>query len=156
MSATYIVAAIVIALGIVASLITIAHIAKPKKAEPSERGEILKQLLALSEREAATSAVPALVARTPRLAFAHGATIASAAPARTQEQYSQRKPSPPASKTPTSLRTKDTDVEEQIRRRAFELYQQRGEVPGRATDDWLQAKAEILRAKSKVGSKASS
>jgi DUF2934 family protein len=150
MTVTYIIAGVVIVPGI-AALMTIAHRAGRKKAEPSERGEILKQLLALSEREPATSAVPARVAKTPQLAFAHGATIATATPPKRQEHYSKRKPFPAGSKAPLSLRAKDTDVEEQIRRRAYELYQQRGEVPGRATDDWLQAKDEVLRAKSKVG-----
>ena len=149
MSLNYIIAGIVIALGIVA-LITIAHRAKPKKAERSERGEILKQLLALSEREAVALTMPAAIARTPWLAFAHGGAIAAAPPARTQAHYSKRNPSPCPSKGPISLRPKDTEVEEQIRRRAYELYQQRGQVPGKATDDWLQAKEEVLRAKSKV------
>jgi hypothetical protein len=153
MTVIHLVAAIVIALGI-AALMTIAQQAKPKKAEPSERGEILKQLLALSEREPGTPTMPAAVARTPRLVLAHGGPMATAPPARTREQYSKRKP-PSASKRPISLRTKDTEVEEQIRQRAYELYQQRGQVPGKATDDWLQAKEEVLRAKSKVGQTSS-
>jgi DUF2934 family protein len=154
MTVMHLVAAIVIALGI-AALMTIAHHAKPKKAEPSERGEILKQLLALSEREPGTPTMPAAVARTPRLVLAHGGPIATAPPARTREQHSKRKPSPSASKAPISLRTKDTEIEEQIRQRAYELYQQRGQVPGKATDDWLQATEEVLRAKSKVGQSSS-
>ena len=36
--------------------------------------------------------------------------------------------------------------EEQIRRRAYELYQQRGNQAGSDIEDWLQAEAEILRA----------
>ena len=39
------------------------------------------------------------------------------------------------------------DLEEKIRRRAYELYQQRGRQDGHALDDWLQAKAEILENK---------
>ncbi len=38
------------------------------------------------------------------------------------------------------------NIEERIRRRAFELYEQRGKVNALALDDWLQAEAEILRA----------
>jgi len=30
-----------------------------------------------------------------------------------------------------------------IRRRAFEIYQERGGLPGRALDDWLQAESEF-------------
>jgi len=36
------------------------------------------------------------------------------------------------------------DIEESIRRRAYELYEQRGRIEGFALDDWLQAEAEIL------------
>ncbi len=35
-------------------------------------------------------------------------------------------------------------IEERIRRRAYELYEQRGKVDGFALDDWLQAEGEIL------------
>jgi hypothetical protein len=34
-------------------------------------------------------------------------------------------------------------AEDQIARRAYELYLQRGSVPGHETDDWLQAEAEL-------------
>ncbi len=37
-----------------------------------------------------------------------------------------------------------TGIEERIRQRAYELYQQRGRVDGFALDDWLQAENEIL------------
>jgi len=39
-------------------------------------------------------------------------------------------------------------LEEQIRRRAYELYLQRGNQSGSDIEDWLQAEAEILRAES--------
>ena len=48
---------------------------------------------------------------------------------------------PRASKTAQS-----TDIEDQIRHRAYQLYEQRGSVDGSALDDWFQAEAEILRA----------
>jgi hypothetical protein len=37
-----------------------------------------------------------------------------------------------------------SNIEERIRRRAYELYEERGRVDGFALDDWLQAEAEIL------------
>jgi hypothetical protein len=37
-------------------------------------------------------------------------------------------------------------VKERIRRRAHELYIQRGSQPGSELDDWLRAEAEIIRA----------
>jgi len=38
------------------------------------------------------------------------------------------------------------DIEEQIRRHAYELYEQRGKVDRFALDDWLEAEREILAA----------
>lgn len=39
-----------------------------------------------------------------------------------------------------------TDIDDRIRHRAYQLYEQRGTVDGFALDDWLQAEAEALRA----------
>jgi hypothetical protein len=39
-----------------------------------------------------------------------------------------------------------SNIEERIRRRAYELYEQRGRVDRFALDDWLQAEREILGA----------
>lgn len=46
--------------------------------------------------------------------------------------------------------TRDVSVEnsardEEIRRRAYEIYCERGEQPGRELDDWLQAERELER-----------
>jgi len=46
-----------------------------------------------------------------------------------------------------------SNAEEKIRLRAYELYEQRGMIDGHASDDWLQAEAEVLGAK-KRGSKS--
>ena len=35
--------------------------------------------------------------------------------------------------------------DEKIRRRAYELYRERGEHPGRELDDWLRAERELER-----------
>jgi Protein of unknown function (DUF2934) len=45
-------------------------------------------------------------------------------------------------------------IEERIRRRAYELYEQRGRTDGLALDDWLQAERELLRAGSPGKAKA--
>ncbi len=37
------------------------------------------------------------------------------------------------------------DLQEQISRRAYELYEQRGRDDGHETEDWLQAEAELAR-----------
>jgi Protein of unknown function (DUF2934). len=44
--------------------------------------------------------------------------------------------------------SQSVDLEEKIRRRAYDLYQQRGYEDGHDTDDWLQAEAELAREKS--------
>jgi hypothetical protein len=36
------------------------------------------------------------------------------------------------------------DVETEIRRRAYQLYEERGRTPGHENDDWLVAEREIL------------
>ncbi len=36
------------------------------------------------------------------------------------------------------------DLEQQIRQRAYEIYEQRGSQDGSPEQDWLQAEAEIL------------
>ena len=54
---------------------------------------------------------------------------------------------------PKSLRPRSakpdlpSNAEERIRRRAYELYEQRGRVDGFALDDWFQAESEILGAR---------
>jgi Protein of unknown function (DUF2934) len=47
-------------------------------------------------------------------------------------------------KAPPPKPAQPNDIEESIRRRAYELYEERGRVDGFALDDWLQAEAEIL------------
>ena len=52
----------------------------------------------------------------------------------------------------TSVR--NTSRNEEIRRRAYEIYLQRGEQPGRELDDWLQAERELergVRARAQAG-----
>jgi hypothetical protein len=52
---------------------------------------------------------------------------------------------------PGAARAKEPSIEtlpleERVRRRAYELYVQRGNQSGSEFDDWLQAEEEILRA----------
>jgi hypothetical protein len=61
----------------------------------------------------------------------------------------KRKSSGPRSPNPVH----SSDIEEQIRRRAYELYEQRGRVDGFSLNDWLQAESEI-RGMTKLRSKA--
>ncbi|HZR28222.1 MAG TPA: DUF2934 domain-containing protein [Terriglobales bacterium] len=41
----------------------------------------------------------------------------------------------------------DIELQEQIRQRAYELFEQRGKEDGFAEQDWLQAEAELTHAK---------
>ena len=54
----------------------------------------------------------------------------------------------PTSKTQTTMST--VDLQEQVRRRAFELYELRGREDGHELDDWLQAESEIVQQRTKA------
>ena len=52
--------------------------------------------------------------------------------------------------TSTQVETGEVSVvnstrDEKIRRRAYEIYRERGQQPGREPDDWLQAERELER-----------
>ena len=50
----------------------------------------------------------------------------------------------PAKRSESARITPDKKIEEQIRQRAYGLYEARGSENGHALDDWLQAETEIL------------
>jgi hypothetical protein len=54
-------------------------------------------------------------------------------------------PAPALARAKESL-IEELPLEERIRRRAYELYVERGNQSGSETDDWLQAEAEIRNA----------
>ena len=62
----------------------------------------------------------------------------------------------PTRKTPMPMRPgvqiteSSIDLQEQIRLRAYELYEQRGREDGRDLGDWLQAESEVTQQKAKV------
>jgi hypothetical protein len=62
----------------------------------------------------------------------------------------------PAPATSTRLTTTNqttgsaSDLQEQVRRRAYELYEERGRVNGHDVADWLQAESEVRQQKSKA------
>lgn len=45
------------------------------------------------------------------------------------------------------------EVLEEIRLRAYELFERRGRNPGHDREDWLQAEAEVLQRKAKITAK---
>jgi len=57
-------------------------------------------------------------------------------------------PTPPRTTHQTTEST--SDLQEQIRRRAHELYEQRGRDDGHELDDWLQAESEVTQQKAKT------
>jgi len=46
------------------------------------------------------------------------------------------------------------NLQEEIRRRAYELYLQRGSTPGNESDDWLVAEREVLSRAASAGHSA--
>ena len=49
----------------------------------------------------------------------------------------------PAKKPPATAASEPQELENQIRQRAFELYEARGREEGHDLDDWLRAEEEI-------------
>ena len=52
-------------------------------------------------------------------------------------------PRPPA-KRPMSAATSSVNLDDEIRRRAYELYELRGREDGFAEEDWARAERELL------------
>jgi len=53
-------------------------------------------------------------------------------------------------RTPNQTTKSTGEVQEQIRRRAYELYEQRGRDDGHELDHWLQAESEVTQQKAKI------
>jgi hypothetical protein len=54
--------------------------------------------------------------------------------------------SPQTTKTPLANVAADQNLEQEIRSRAYALYEERGREDGRDLDDWLRAEMEITAA----------
>ena len=52
--------------------------------------------------------------------------------------------------TPTQVTKSTPDLQEQIRRRAYDLYEQPGRDQGHELDDWVQAESEVTQQKAKT------
>jgi hypothetical protein len=59
-------------------------------------------------------------------------------------------PTTPNPQSTTKQTTESTTDPEQISRRAYELYEQRGRKDGYDLEDWLQAELEVTQQKAKT------
>lgn len=57
---------------------------------------------------------------------------------------------PPTLRTTHQTPQVTSELQEQIRRRAYEVYEQRGRDDGHELDDWLQAESEVTQHKAKT------
>jgi len=137
----------------VSAILAKSYAGRPHKAEKSEKAEILKQLLALSEQENRALAVVSPAARDPQLASPSAMRSDALRKGTFRQHKPKRKNSHSSPTNPIPLRPDRTDAktEEEIRHRAYELYQERGGGQGNATDDWLQARKDVLSQKANPG-----
>ena len=57
---------------------------------------------------------------------------------------------------PITTKPPDAEVEEQIRQRAYQLYEERGRLEGNAMEDWLMAEEAVLGSRQAKAATASS
>jgi hypothetical protein len=130
---------------------------KPKKVSKFEKAEIMKQLLARADQESAVSTTGSIPTGSHRLV--HASSTHGGASKRRDGRVQSSEPgvAAPGKNTPALLKSNssDAEIEEQIRQRAYELYQRYGGVGGNAADDWAQAKKEVLRHKARAASASS-
>jgi phage repressor protein C with HTH and peptisase S24 domain len=159
-SMVFIVIGVVIAVA-GAAILTKLFAGAPKKAKKGERAEIMRQLLAQSEHENSISAIASPPSRklpssarsdTSRRAPEQGPQRGPEQSQNSRRKQSATRPNSSTSRRPSRL---DADIEAQIRQRAYELYQERGGVGGEPTDDWEQAKREVLSQKAKAATASS-
>ena len=62
----------------------------------------------------------------------------------------QTSPAPNPSPTTTGAMKPAPDLHEQVRLRAYALYEQRGSADGHQLGDWLQAESEVAQRKAKA------
>jgi hypothetical protein len=57
----------------------------------------------------------------------------------------QTSPASNSNQTPTKVTNPIPELQEKVRRRAHEVYVQRGKTEGHGLEDWLQAEAEVTQ-----------
>lgn len=63
---------------------------------------------------------------------------------RTRKISETAEATPPSQASTVSVTTRSVDLHDAIRRRAYELYQQRGGQHGTDVEDWVRAEKEVL------------
>lgn len=94
-----------------------------------------KSLTSKTKKETTPANNAAAVPATPVAAANNVRTITSGLATR----------NPGVTKAETRGKGSATGLDEEIRRRAYELYRQRGYSSGTETDDWLVAEREVLQ-----------
>jgi len=56
----------------------------------------------------------------------------------------------PVKKPPMAVQSEPQNLEEQIRHRAYELYEERGREDGHDFDDWLRAEEQVTQQKARI------
>src|SRR5213594_74574 len=115
----------IVFIGVMTALAVFASLAKtcaggPKKAEKWEKGEIIKQLLALSDSENSSAAIASPPARS-RSAPTSARRTDTLRKGTSRERNSKRRHSPISSKPLVSLRPnrRDAEIEERTRQRGI-------------------------------------
>ena len=90
---------------------------------------------AVTSPENTSSSVPVAAAPEPARPAARPEAAAEVRP----EPKELRKPAPEPRRNIVPI-----NLEEEIRRRAYQLYEERGCTPGHENDDWLVAEREIM------------
>jgi hypothetical protein len=56
----------------------------------------------------------------------------------------------PVKKPPMAVQSEPRNLEEEIRRRAYELYEAQGREAGHDLDDWLRAEEQVTQQKARI------
>src|SRR5215469_583380 len=87
---------------------------------------------------------PATPAANPTSALSAAPEVSPAASVRTVADLRPEVKETKKLSSETRRNVAPINLEDEIRRRAYELYEQRGCAPGHENDDWLIAESEIL------------
>ncbi len=112
---------------------------KKSKAQGTANSPVIPDANPVASETPVDSTNPPLDANVKAQAAAAGATAQSvAATAPETRKFELHKTEPRRNVVPIN-------IEDEIRRRAYEIFQQRGQGPGGEAEDWLAAEREVLQ-----------